>query len=175
MTIEASDTAGGPVASVAALTLRPVSAERLATAPPRRRTAPPARLDRAARRCRPTGRAARRPARPVRPELAAALGDPAAHPDLDALAAAGTTVPGTVFWTYRTTGDPDPVTAPHDATAALLATLRDWLADERFAAARLVVVTAGAVGVAPARTPPTCPPPPCGAWRAPPRPNTPTG
>ncbi|MFJ8630373.1 type I polyketide synthase [Streptomyces sp. NPDC093568] len=64
------------------------------------------------------------------------------HPDLDTLAAAGD-VPGTVLL---------PV-VPHDGedvaatVTGVLTRLQEWLADERFAGSRLVVLTAGAVQV----------------------------
>ncbi|MGE7391474.1 SDR family NAD(P)-dependent oxidoreductase, partial [Streptomyces sp. NPDC004126] len=81
----------------------------------------------------------------------------AGFPDLGALAAAldaGTAAPTHVLLTHPRPGtDPaagdDPARAARTTTAALLATLRDWLADERLAALRLVVTTTGAVRTGP--------------------------
>ncbi|MGA5130217.1 type I polyketide synthase [Streptomyces olivoreticuli] len=47
------------------------------------------------------------------------------------------------------TGVEDVAGTAHRATAAFLALLQEWLADERFADSRLVVLTSGAVAVAP--------------------------
>ncbi|WP_324617148.1 type I polyketide synthase [Streptomyces sp. NRRL S-37] len=44
----------------------------------------------------------------------------------------------------RTAGTADPARAAHTATAQVLATVRTWLDDDRFAASRLVVLTRGA-------------------------------
>ncbi|MGW1642107.1 SDR family NAD(P)-dependent oxidoreductase [Streptomyces lavendulae] len=73
-------------------------------------------------------------------------------PGLAALTAAldaGTAAPTHVLLTHPATGatgpGQDPARAARAATAALLGTLRDWLADERLAALRLVVTTTGAV------------------------------
>ncbi|MER6356889.1 type I polyketide synthase [Streptomyces sp. NPDC001634] len=78
------------------------------------------------------------------------------HPDLAALRAAldeGTTPPATVLLPV---GSPDLpadsaslAAAAQDATAALLTTLQDWLADERLDAARLAVLTHHAVAAGP--------------------------
>ncbi|MFG2556040.1 type I polyketide synthase [Streptomyces sp. NPDC048581] len=64
------------------------------------------------------------------------------HPDLDALAAAGD-VPDTVLLPV-TPDDGEDVAA---TVTPVLTRLQAWLADERFAASRLVVLTAGAVRV----------------------------
>nr|WP_189135947.1 type I polyketide synthase [Wenjunlia tyrosinilytica] len=82
--------------------------------------------------------------------LASALGA-GSFADLASLTAAldaGTAVPGLVFVPLRPDRDPDPAgphTAVHDSTAAALALLRTWLADERLTASRLVLLTRGAV------------------------------
>ncbi|WCE01163.1 SDR family NAD(P)-dependent oxidoreductase [Streptomyces sp. HUAS 31] len=65
-----------------------------------------------------------------------------AHADFDALAAAGD-VPDTVLLPVAA-GDGDDVAA---TVAPVLSRLQQWLADERFAASRLVVLTEGAVRV----------------------------
>nr|WP_305068039.1 type I polyketide synthase [Kitasatospora sp. A2-31] len=68
---------------------------------------------------------------------------PERHPDLAALAAAGTPVPNVVLAPIAPTGGDVP-TAVHTATADALRLVRSWLAEPRFAAARLVVVTSRA-------------------------------
>ncbi|MGW7825141.1 SDR family NAD(P)-dependent oxidoreductase, partial [Streptomyces puniciscabiei] len=64
------------------------------------------------------------------------------HPDLDALAAAGG-VPDTVLLPVT----PDDGADVAATVTSVLTRLQAWLADERFAASRLVVLTAGAVRV----------------------------
>ncbi|MEV6166488.1 SDR family NAD(P)-dependent oxidoreductase, partial [Streptomyces sp. NPDC052052] len=151
--IDIADVTGAPVASVAALTLRPVAAEQLATVAPGADalhrlgwTPLTATTD--------AGADTEGPA-PVLigghgPALATALGEPVVRTGLAALA---DDTPGTVFWTHRTAADADPQAALHDATAELLHTLNEWFADARFAAARLVVVTEGAAAVVPGEAP----------------------
>ncbi|MGP3940810.1 type I polyketide synthase [Streptomyces sp. 6N106] len=73
--------------------------------------------------------------------------DVAAYPDLAALGVAiesGTAVADEVLVDFSTDGDGGPA-AVHRATARALELVQAWLADERFADARLVVVTSGAV------------------------------
>ncbi|CAM5354712.1 polyketide synthase [Streptomyces avidinii] len=65
-------------------------------------------------------------------------------PDLAALAADGP-VPDTVVTCLAPAGSGDPVTAAHAAAQETLERVRAWLADERFATSRLVLVTTGAV------------------------------
>ncbi|MFI0264986.1 type I polyketide synthase, partial [Streptomyces sp. NPDC017056] len=77
------------------------------------------------------------------------------YPDLDALLSAldsGTAVPETVFALLAADGAPEggPAELPaaqavRAASAQALALLQNWLAEERLAASRLVVVTSGAV------------------------------
>nr|WP_171166653.1 type I polyketide synthase [Streptomyces sp. I05A-00742] len=86
--------------------------------------------------------------------LAGGRQDVPVHPDLAALATAPA-VPGTVVVPCRfDTGDAAaPVgEAATAVTHRLLALLRDWLAEERFASSRLVLVTSGAVPAAPGET-----------------------
>ncbi|MFH9402517.1 SDR family NAD(P)-dependent oxidoreductase [Streptomyces sp. NPDC017638] len=133
MSLAVADPTGAPVASVDALTVRPVTADAL-------RTSPVAdalyRLD-----WLPTD-----PAEPLAPGRWAGVG-PAAddhYPDLAALAAAldaGTALPDAVVVRERPGTD-----GLHDAVHRTLRLLRAWLADDRFAAARLVLVTSGATG-----------------------------
>ncbi|ATL26224.1 Malonyl CoA-acyl carrier protein transacylase [Streptomyces formicae] len=152
--IDVTDLTGAPVASVAALALRPVAADQLATS-----SAPGAdalhRLGWTPLTAAPATGADPAGTAPVLigdhgPALAAALGDPAVRTGIAALA---DDVPGTVFWTHRAPEGTDPTAAPHDATAELLDTLTDWFADERFSDARLVVVTEGAAAVVPGEAP----------------------
>ena len=76
----------------------------------------------------------------------------ATYPDLDALAAAlaaGAPAPASVaFVVPAAFGDPVPVAA-QAATASVLAAAQAWLAEELFAASRLVFLTAGAVAARP--------------------------
>ncbi|WP_345004932.1 SDR family NAD(P)-dependent oxidoreductase, partial [Streptosporangium album] len=65
------------------------------------------------------------------------------HPDLSALASAGP-VPGAVLAGVAGQGM-DAVAGAHEVAASALGLLQEWLADERFAASRLVFVTRGAV------------------------------
>ncbi|MFJ6665269.1 SDR family NAD(P)-dependent oxidoreductase [Streptomyces sp. NPDC091383] len=74
------------------------------------------------------------------------LGDGGPCPDLDALREAvddGTALPGHVLLPCpRSEGDP--ATATRDALARVLSVVQEWVTDERFADARLVVLTRGA-------------------------------
>ncbi|WP_330347001.1 type I polyketide synthase [Streptomyces sp. NBC_00582] len=78
------------------------------------------------------------------------------HHDLTALRAAldeGTAAPTTVLLPVASADDPDDgpglATAARDATAAVLATLQEWLGDERLDGSRLVVLTCHGVAAAP--------------------------
>ncbi|WP_407649755.1 type I polyketide synthase [Goodfellowiella coeruleoviolacea] len=138
--VEVADAAGTPVATVAALTSRPVVPDQL----------------RAARGSR--GDALFRvdwlpvPANPTT-GLVAALGDDLGlaehHTDLAGLGAAvdaGAPVPEVVFASVSRPAGPDGV--PADVRAAVdhaLGLIQSWLADERFTHARLALVTRGAV------------------------------
>jgi acyl transferase domain-containing protein/short-subunit dehydrogenase/acyl carrier protein len=69
-----------------------------------------------------------------------------AYPDFAALAAAvgdGAVIPETVLVAVTAGGD-DLATEARNATVRMIDLLRDWLADERLAASRLVVLTSGA-------------------------------
>ncbi|MFB7666047.1 type I polyketide synthase [Kitasatospora sp. NPDC056138] len=76
--------------------------------------------------------------------LCAAGVEAAARPDLASL---GTevTVPRIIFAPFAPTPDDDVAAATHLATRKVLGLLQTWLADERFAKSRLVLVTRGAV------------------------------
>ncbi|MFB7669310.1 SDR family NAD(P)-dependent oxidoreductase [Kitasatospora sp. NPDC056138] len=74
-----------------------------------------------------------------------------AHPDLAALAEAveaGATVPDAVLVSFAGPESPDAPAAVRDVVDRVLTLLQDWLADDRFAASRLTVLTRGAVAAA---------------------------
>ncbi|MEH1102164.1 type I polyketide synthase [Micromonospora sp. CPCC 205561] len=142
-----TDTGATPVASVEGLVLRPVSGEQLSAA---RRSASRSlhRLDWVAPAA---GRADRTPRLVV-------LGDdwPGTdrHPDLSALVAevrAGGAVPDAVVVTCvgPAADEPHPARQAHRVAHHTLALAQQWLAEEALTAARLVVVTRGAVRVDP--------------------------
>ncbi|MGK5517872.1 type I polyketide synthase [Micromonospora sp. URMC 107] len=142
-----TDTGATPVASVDGLVLRPISGEQLSAA---RRSASRSlhRLDWVAPA---TGRA-------DGTSRLVALGDdwPGAdrHPDLSALVAdvrAGGAVPDAVVVTCvgPVADEPHPARQAHRVAHRMLALAQQWLAEESLAAARLVVVTRGAVRVEP--------------------------
>ncbi|MGW9257003.1 type I polyketide synthase, partial [Streptomyces albidoflavus] len=162
VTLHATDTSGAPVADIAELTLRPVSTTGLAAAAPDPLADRLLRLDWTTAPARPaaTGQTA--------PPAYVLLGD--AHPgdapdvphhaDLDAFAAAldaGTaTVPALVVAAFPPAAGEEPLDdSAHHARQArttthrALKTAQQWLADERFADARLLVVTRGATTEAP--------------------------
>ncbi|MDL4817263.1 type I polyketide synthase [Actinomadura opuntiae] len=135
-----ADPAGRPVASIDTLILRPLPTERAAdqhghrdalfrvdwTPVPETDTAPP-------------------PWAVLGPDT---LGlDAGSHPDLEALAAAGPPdgrMPDVVV-PIAPDGRPDAAAAAREATLGALALVQAWTADERFADARMIVVTRGAV------------------------------
>ncbi|PYC78533.1 3-ketoacyl-ACP reductase [Streptomyces tateyamensis] len=126
-----ADATGAPVATVDSFLLRAVSAEQLRAA----------RTD-SLYEVRWTPLAAPRAAEPALPtldELTALVGEPAGEL--------------TVRWNAPAGTGADPVAAAHAVTAEVLATVQAFLAEERFAAARLVVVTAGAVAAGPGELP----------------------
>ncbi|MET7906063.1 type I polyketide synthase [Streptomyces sp. NPDC005355] len=133
MALAVADPTGLPVASVESLTVRPVTADAL--------------------RASSTADALYRldwipadAAEPLAPGSWAGVGstEDDHYPSLAALAAAvdaGAAVPDVVVVREQPVLD-----ALHDAVHRTLHLLRTWLADERFAAARLVLVTSGATG-----------------------------
>ncbi|MER7013161.1 type I polyketide synthase, partial [Saccharopolyspora sp. NPDC000359] len=85
------------------------------------------------------------------PWLTSALRDSGAHQEtysdlagLDAVASASGTVPDAVFLTAAAPEGTDVPTAATEITSRVLASLRTWLANQRFAATRLVVLAKGA-------------------------------
>ncbi|MFF4591298.1 SDR family NAD(P)-dependent oxidoreductase, partial [Streptomyces sp. NPDC001388] len=166
ITLTLADSEGRAVARVDALTLRELSGDALAPAadgPVAPRDAL-FRVDWSALPA-PSGPLPDRDARwaVVGPGIAGLGEAPAGHyPDVTALAeavAAGTPLPGAVLVACGPsgTGGPAPLRGAHgtlapeavDATRAVLhhvlSLVQDWLADDRFGAARLVLVTRGAV------------------------------
>ncbi|WP_033334188.1 type I polyketide synthase [Streptomyces novaecaesareae] len=135
MTLDAADPAGVPVASVASLHSRTLP--NTATGAPllwRVRWAPvPSPPESATLRTAVVG-------------AGLPTASPLHYPDLAALAAAGTPVPDVVLAPVLPAGADVP-SAVHSATADALELVRSWLAEPRFAAARLVVVTRGAQAV----------------------------
>ncbi|MFD6659987.1 SDR family NAD(P)-dependent oxidoreductase, partial [Streptomyces parvus] len=156
--LDLADTAGRPVATVRSLVLRPVTAEQLRGA----RNGPDSmfRVEWTPVTAEPTpSDATWTLVGPDTPGLADALGGPGgrcdAHEDLAALAAAldaGAPVPDVVAAPLPSPAGPDPdlPAAVRAAADAALRLVQTWLADERLAGTRLVVVTRGAVSVDPA-------------------------
>ncbi len=73
------------------------------------------------------------------------------HESLEALSATlapGAQAPRTVLVDFASAGGVEPAAA-HAATSAMLRLLQTWLADERFADSRLVLVTSGAIASSP--------------------------
>ncbi|MFD0362796.1 type I polyketide synthase [Nocardia sp. GCM10030253] len=68
------------------------------------------------------------------------------YPDLTALASAST-VPDVVVWSEAAALHGDSQTSARDRVNAALRTVRDWLADERFARSQLVVMTSRAAAL----------------------------
>ncbi|MEV7198125.1 type I polyketide synthase [Streptomyces sp. NPDC093510] len=139
-----SDPTGAPVASARSLVLRPVTAERVQESRAGAGSGTGAYEDMF------------RLEWPVAanvtdgPESLAVLGSDFA--DLAALGAAidaGAEMPGMVVTALPGTGSGDPVTSVHELVAQVLELVQGWLADERFAEARLALVTEGGVPVAP--------------------------
>ncbi|MFJ3586925.1 SDR family NAD(P)-dependent oxidoreductase [Streptomyces sp. NPDC090127] len=152
VTIELADATGAPVAAVASLAVRAVSADQLAAAGGRAHEA----LFRPVWTAVPSGDATRR-------ESWTVLGDetPLALPGAERFAdvaalgdavAAGRPAPAVaVLPLIGPTAGPagEGVDAVRDAVDGALSTVRSWLADERLAASRLAVVTRRAVAAAP--------------------------
>ncbi|MFG2098851.1 type I polyketide synthase, partial [Streptomyces sp. NPDC048612] len=149
VTLRASDSTGAPVADIESLTLRPVSTAQLAPAERDPLHDWLLRVD---------WTAAPAPAPDTEPPSHTTLGDGGAHPDLAALGAAVDTgtapAPALVVVPLPPTGTTgtDSTTlarTAHETVHRALRTVQDWLADERFAASRLLIVTRGATSAAP--------------------------
>ncbi|MEU5848471.1 type I polyketide synthase [Saccharopolyspora shandongensis] len=131
MSLAAVDRTGAPVLSMDSLSTRPMAADRLRT-----REDSLYRVNWVERTPTSTAAASRWAV------LGAGSGLPAeSFADLDEVAGAA---PDVVFAQCPASGDTVP--AAYEATHWALALLQSWLADERFSATRLVVVTRGAVG-----------------------------
>ncbi|WP_101897483.1 type I polyketide synthase [Embleya scabrispora] len=132
--VSLADASGSPVAVIEALTLRPIAHDVLAAA------RPAAEHDLYRVEWVPAGGVDAAFAGAIR-----VLGADA--PDLGAVAADG--VPEVVVLPCfaDSTADDDRAMAAHRMAVRVSSVVREWLADERFAGARLVVVTRGAVGV----------------------------
>ncbi|WP_420492916.1 SDR family NAD(P)-dependent oxidoreductase [Kitasatospora camelliae] len=147
--LEAADEHGTPVVSVESLAVRPVSAEQLASVGAGHGTDSLFRVEwtELPAAAVAAGRRALVGADPlgVAAGLTAAGGTVAAYADLAALAAADDAVPETVLLPLAPSGDGELVPAVQAATRGLLELLQAWLAEERFAESRLVVLTRGAV------------------------------
>ncbi|MEU4906040.1 SDR family NAD(P)-dependent oxidoreductase [Streptomyces sp. NPDC022067] len=146
--LELADGTGAPVASVEQLALRPVSAGQLAEGRSAAYHESLYRLDWAT-----VPLSAESPAvawSVLGADAPAPLTSGAAvHADLDALAAAGDAPAYVLAYLDPRGATGDEVTAAvHTATQRALALVRAWLADERFAASQLVLVTRGAVATA---------------------------
>ncbi|MER5362766.1 SDR family NAD(P)-dependent oxidoreductase, partial [Streptomyces sp. NPDC002785] len=147
--LKIADVTGAPVAAVESLGLRPVSAEQLRTA----RTAYHESLFHmkwtglaSATETTDTGRWAVLGPR----DLVGA--DVSSYADLAVLAAAvdaGAQAPEFVFASPGKGEGRDAAATAHHAAAEALGLVQAWLADDRFADSRLVVLTAGAVAAAP--------------------------
>ncbi|WP_394839098.1 SDR family NAD(P)-dependent oxidoreductase [Pendulispora rubella] len=144
LSLDLADAAGSPVAHVEAFTSRPVSADQLRSAASSRQRAL-LRLDWTEM---PSSTA---PASGHWALLGSEMLDAAfkQYTDLAALKDAldqGVAPPDVVLVPFIARAEfADVVSAAHEATARALALLQDWLADERLAACRLVLLTKGAV------------------------------
>ncbi|ATL71963.1 polyketide synthase [Nocardia terpenica] len=137
--IDATDPQGHPVASVAALAVRPIRTDTLLSA------AAPDALFRVEWTPLP-GLAAELPPAGRWAAIGSAGLLPDTHPDLTALGTAidqGAPVPDVVLADCRSAGTD--AASVHTATAAALALIQQWLADDRYADSRMVFVTSGAV------------------------------
>ncbi|CDR09757.1 type I polyketide synthase [Streptomyces iranensis] len=148
VSLELADGTGAPVASVEQLALRPVSAGQLAEGRSAAYHESLYRLDWATVALSTESPAA---SWTVLGEGAPAplTSGGAIHADLDALAAAGNAPAYVLAYLDPRGATGDEVTAAvHTATQRTLALVRAWLADDRFAASQLVLVTRGAVATA---------------------------
>ncbi|MGC0421418.1 SDR family NAD(P)-dependent oxidoreductase [Embleya sp. AB8] len=139
VSLRLADATGAPVASVASLALRPLPAGPPTAGPPDALF----RVDWVEAHVPETAPAPRPWAVVGADELA--VGGPV-HPDLGALTAAGP-VPETVY--AALTGEPSAAGA-HAVAGRALRLVQEWLADERCAGSRLVLLTRDAVVVEPA-------------------------
>ncbi|MFE3551991.1 type I polyketide synthase [Streptomyces kronopolitis] len=152
--LELADASGAPVATIDSLVLRPVSADGIAQAKAGGQDTALHTMDWIPLPESSTADASTLPAISIDAAVDACEGAEArldlsaigatVYPDLASLPQ--DQVPSHVLLRLDAP-DGDPAAAAHTATHRALALLQAWLADERFAAARLVVVTQGAVTV----------------------------
>jgi acyl transferase domain-containing protein/acyl carrier protein len=136
VTLDLADGEGRPVASIEALELRPISAEQLAAAGSTQASAlfqvewapVPATAEL-------TGTVG------VLGREITGLGDVPVH----STPAEVDDVPDVMVMSYRSAGPADPAAAAHALAREALALVQEWLADDRFAGSRLVLLTHGAV------------------------------
>ncbi|MFJ9841584.1 type I polyketide synthase, partial [Kitasatospora sp. NPDC101155] len=141
ISVQLADHTGAPVAAVESLVLRAMSPDQLQPAAPTdglyQLDWVPLAVDRAkAERPVLIGSAPAGSALPAYPSLAALA---------EAVAAGQAPRPELVLLTIAAGDHPAGAASVREATGRLLEQLRDWLGDERFAAARLAVATTGAV------------------------------
>ncbi|MFF7656837.1 SDR family NAD(P)-dependent oxidoreductase [Streptomyces sp. NPDC007983] len=146
VSLELADATGAPVASVEQLALRPVAAGQLAGARPAAYHESLYRLDWATVPVAAEGTAQWAVLGSGAPD--ALTSGATVHADLAALGAAGAAPEFVLVYLDPRGADGDVTGAVHTATQEALALVREWLADERFAASQLVLVTRGAVATA---------------------------
>ncbi|MGW1077837.1 SDR family NAD(P)-dependent oxidoreductase, partial [Streptomyces sp. NPDC002537] len=146
VSVAVADATGAPVASIDSLVLRPVSPEQLRSASDPTQDAL-FRLDWAPLQTVPdapadAGEFAVVGADELQVSEAAPYGSVA---ELAAAVEAGAAVPEFVFASFGAPADDDLVGAVHSVTVEALELVQSWLAEERFASSRLVLVTRNAV------------------------------
>ncbi|MFD9937811.1 SDR family NAD(P)-dependent oxidoreductase, partial [Streptomyces massasporeus] len=146
--VEVADASGRPVASIAVLESREIAADTLAEGASRGGALH--RLDWTAVATAPAGSPVQcavisSAAGPVTSALDGAGWSVRHRAALEELAEADDDVPPVVFVPVEADASAEPAAETRRVTASVLATLQQWLAGERFAASRLVVVTRGAV------------------------------
>ncbi|MFI1068285.1 type I polyketide synthase, partial [Streptomyces spororaveus] len=154
VSLELADAAGAPVASVESLVLRAVSPDQIGAARGGRNESL-FQIDWTALPLAPVSAAEQRPWALLADDGSAHAGLEAvgvrheAHTGLAALAGTGRAVPELVCVPLSAAGPRDVAGAVHAAVERALGLVQEWLADERFADARLVFLTRGAVAAVP--------------------------
>ncbi|UYB43885.1 SDR family NAD(P)-dependent oxidoreductase [Streptomyces sp. Je 1-4] len=163
-----ADDTGAPVATIDSLAIRPVSGT--LTAPARDRWSSLFHLDwitlpEAAAPAPATWAAVGSGTETLAATLRADGAEVVTAEDFAALAARDT-VPDTVLWSLPETTPGELPDQVRETTTRTLAALRDWLAEERFTASRLVILTRDAVSVTDERGPDLAPAPVWGLVRS---------